>query len=147
MIEDVIIDPPKDDQIRIKMVSAGICASDGHFVWGTNKLSEWEGYDGPCVLGHEGAGIVESVGDKVNDIIPDDHVLTTFMPMCKDCSYCASSLTNICIKENIISLAAFHNKRLLSNGQQLKGLAGLGVYSEYVLLKSSQVVKVNICII
>lgn len=141
-VESVLIDVPKDDQVRIKMVSAGICASDAHFVWGTAKLNEWPGHDVPAVLGHEGAGIVESVGEKVTDLKVGDHVLTSFMPMCRDCPYCASPLTNMCAKENLIIVGAIPNKKL-ANGQDLKGLAGLGVYSEYVLVKKSQVVKVS----
>lgn len=143
VIEDVTIDAPKNGEVRVKMVSAGICASDAHFVWGTAKLNEWPGHDVPAVLGHEGAGIVESVGPDVTNLQPGDHVLTTFMPACRDCPYCASPLTNFCAKENLIALGAIPNKKLTKNGQNLIGLAGLGIYSQYSLLKLSQVVKIN----
>lgn len=143
IIEDVIVDAPTDDQVRIRMVSAGICASDAHFAWGQQKITEWKGHKTPAVLGHEGAGIVESVGPKVTSIKPGDHVLTSFMPQCKQCAYCANPLTNVCARENLLILGAMPNKKLKSSGQELCGLTGLGVYSEYVLLKLSQVVKIS----
>lgn len=125
------------------MASAGICASDAHFVWGTAKLNEWPGHDVPAVLGHEGAGIVESVGSDVSTLKPGDHVLTTFMPSCRKCPYCISPLTNFCATENLMALGAIPNKKLTKDGRNLIGLGGLGIYSQYSVLKLSQVVKVS----
>lgn len=143
VIEDVTIEAPKNGEVRIKMVSAGICASDAHFVWGTAKLNEWPGHDVPAVLGHEGAAIVESVGPDVTSLTAGDHVLTTFMPSCRQCPYCISPLTNFCATENLMALGATPNKKLTKDGRNLIGLAGLGIYSEYSVLKLSQVVKVS----
>ena len=124
------------------MISAGVCASDAHYVWGSAKFSDYQ-QTGPLVLGHEGAGVVEAIGDTVGDLTVGDHVLTTFMPMCNDCAYCSNPLTNLCAKQSLFELGIRPNKTLASNGSPLLGLAGLGVYSEYVLLDQSQVVKVN----
>lgn len=142
VVEEVIVAPPVDDQVRVRMVSAGICASDGHFAWGHSKLDEWPGHSAPIVLGHEGAGVVESVGEKVTSVKVGDHVLTTIIPACRDCSNCSSPLTNMCAKQSFAHLAFVPNKKLL-DGRDVKGMAGLGIFSEYALLRQSQVVKVK----
>lgn len=139
VVEKVMIAAPVDDQVRVRMVSAGICGSDGHFAFGHQKLSDWPGHSAPIVLGHEGAGVVESVGKKVTSVKVGDHVLTTIMPACRDCPNCSNPLTNLCASFG--HLAFVPNKKLL-DGTDVKGIAGLGVFSEYVLLLQSQIVKV-----
>lgn len=142
VIEEVLVDAPGNDQVRVKMVAAGICASDGHFVWGEQKLADFYGHKLPVVLGHEGSGIVESVGPNVTKVKPGDHVLLSFMAECQACPTCVSPHTNLCIRDNVKTLATTPNKTL-ANGTPLYALAGEGVFSEFVLLKASQVVKVN----
>ncbi len=149
VVESVVIEPPGPGEVRVKIVSAGVCAGDAHFVWGEAKMTEWPGHSTPAVLGHEGAGIVESVGVK-NDNEDDqlkvgDHVLTTCISLCRKCPVCQSGRCNICPNENLFVLAGKPNKKLqkTENEVPLKSFMGLGVFSEYVLLKRSQVVKVK----
>ena len=52
----------------------------------------------PCILGHEGAGIVESVGEGVTNVVPGDHVIPLFVPQCKECDFCKHPRTNLCQK-------------------------------------------------
>lgn len=142
VVEEVLIAPPTGDQVRIRMVSAGICASDGHLAWGEQFLADYPGHSTPIVLGHEGAGVVESIGEKVTSVQVGDHVLTTITPACRDCENCSSPLTNLCSTQSFLHLAYVPNKKLL-NGTDVKGIGGLGVYSEYTLLRQSQIVKIN----
>ena len=71
-VEEVELDPPKDHEVQVKMVAAGVCHSDYHLVTG-----ELPGYM-PMALGHEGAGIVEEVGSAVTNCKPGDHVVLSF---------------------------------------------------------------------
>ena len=149
VVESVVIEPPGPGEVRVKIVSAGVCAGDAHFVWGEAKMTEWPGHSTPEVLGHEGAGIVESMGvenDNEDDQLKvGDHVLTTCISLCRKCPVCQSGRCNICPNENLFVLAGKPNKKLqkTENDVPLKSFMGLGVFSEYVLLKRSQVVKVK----
>lgn len=140
-IEDVIIDPPGEDQIRVRIVAAGICASDGHLVWGQQTVKEFNSFL-PSVPGHEGSGVVESVGPNVTSFSPGDHVLAAFMPQCGNCAYCKNPHTNVCMKDDMFTMGTIANKKLL-DGTPVSGFGGLGVYSEYLLIKASQAVKVK----
>lgn len=130
------------------MISAGICASDSHIAWGhmqTNNL--------PMVLGHEGLALVESVGSAVKNIRAGDLVLSNIMSQCGKCEACQDKSINFCEVDGFMVPSARPNKQL-PDGTPVWGFCRLGVYSEYVLLQESQVVKidprlnkVNACII
>jgi len=155
VIEQVEIAPPGPEQVRIRMVSAGICASDGHFVWGQQLLAE-VGQSAPCIPGHEGAGIVESVGANVTSLKVGDHVLATFAPACGECNYCLSECdTNLCMKGPLMDPTFGAKPKLLKDDTiTVSAMGSLGVYSEYVLLHHLQALPIaaelnleNACII
>src|SRR5215469_4678345 len=89
-VEEVELDPPKDHEVQVKMVAAGICHSDYHIVVG--DLPAYL----PMALGHEGAGIVEEVGSGVTNCKPGDHVVLSFVPSCGHCYYCTRGHSNLC---------------------------------------------------
>jgi S-(hydroxymethyl)glutathione dehydrogenase/alcohol dehydrogenase len=89
-VEEVELDPPKDNEVQVRIVAAGICHSDYHIVAG--DLPAYL----PMALGHEGAGIVEEVGSKVTNCKPGDHVVLSFIPSCGTCRYCTSGHANLC---------------------------------------------------
>lgn len=89
-IEEVELDPPKDHEVLVRIVAAGICHSDYHLITG-----ELPGYF-PMALGHEGAGIVEAVGPNVTNCKLGDHVVLSFIPSCGTCPYCTSGHSNLC---------------------------------------------------
>jgi NDMA-dependent alcohol dehydrogenase len=89
-VEEVELDPPKDHEVQVKMVAAGVCHSDYHIVVG--DLPAYL----PMALGHEGAGIVEEVGPGVTNCKPGDHVVLSFIPSCGTCYYCTRGHTNLC---------------------------------------------------
>lgn len=137
------IEPPVGEQVRVRIISSGVCASDAHFVWGSQKYTDFPGWYLPAVLGHEAACIVESVGGDVFDLEAGDHVLTTFMPSCGQCGLCANPQTNMCTRDNLLTLGSIPNKKLAKDGTPLTGMAGLGVYAEFALLQRNQVVIVS----
>lgn len=89
-VEQVELDAPKEHEVQIRMVAAGICHSDYHIVAG--DLPSYL----PLALGHEGAGIVEAVGPNVTNCKVGDHVVLTFIPSCGTCRYCTSGHSNLC---------------------------------------------------
>jgi Zn-dependent alcohol dehydrogenase len=83
-IEEINLDGPKDGEVLIRYLYAGLCHSDLHVVLGdlAGRL--------PMVLGHEGAGIIEEVGPGVTRVAVGDHVVCSFIPNCGVCRYCAT---------------------------------------------------------
>ena len=87
---EVDVDPPKDHEVLVRMVASGLCHSDVHYNLGTHDTVL------PLCGGHEGGGIVEEVGRAVTSVRPGDHVVTSFIPSCGRCRYCASGRQNLC---------------------------------------------------
>ena len=119
-IETITVDPPEAGEVRVKMVSAGVCASDAHFVWGwqTEVKIDFEGH--PMVFGHEGAGIVESIGEGVTSVQPGDHVIVLWMPQCNTCPLCTNPRTNLCLTANFNN-TLFHNNETKETRMKLNG--------------------------
>lgn len=90
-IEDVEVGVPKDTEVRVKLLCTGVCHTD----WYTLSGKDPEGVF-PAILGHEGCGIIESVGCKVTSCKPGDVVIPLYIPECKKCKFCFSGKTNLC---------------------------------------------------
>ncbi|XP_021756506.1 alcohol dehydrogenase-like 7 [Chenopodium quinoa] len=93
VIEEVIVAPPKAHEVRIKIICASLCHTDVTF-W---KLKDFPGCY-PRILGHEAVGIVESVGEEVDEVVEGDYVLPVLIADCGDCKDCRSSESNLCSK-------------------------------------------------
>ena len=89
-IETVNLDPPKENELLVRIKAAGICHSDLHTLRGELRLKP------PLVLGHEGAGIVEAVGAGVTKVKPGDHILVNWLPSCQRCAACLRGQPNLC---------------------------------------------------
>ena len=90
VVEEVELDEPKSGEVLVKTGAAGICRSDYHFMKGEAKTIL------PTVLGHEGAGVVEKVGENVSMVKPGDHVILSFVPNCGRCHFCTIGRPNLC---------------------------------------------------
>ncbi len=90
VVEEVELDPPQRGEVQVKIAAAGVCHSDLHVMKG-----EWK-MDLPIVLGHEGAGVVEAVGEGVTRTRPGDHVILSWIPNCGHCHYCAIGRPELC---------------------------------------------------
>lgn len=84
------LDEPRDDEVLIRIEASGVCASDAHTRSGRIPSPL------PCVLGHEGAGIVERVGSRVTHVAPGDHVALSWMPSCGTCRHCVTGRPVLC---------------------------------------------------
>ena len=82
-VQEVDLAEPKAGEALVRLVACGVCHTDLYTASGADPT----GY-APCVLGHEGAGVVERVGEAVTLVRPGDHVITLFAPECGVCVHC-----------------------------------------------------------
>jgi Zn-dependent alcohol dehydrogenase len=90
-VEPVLLDPPRRDEVLVRVAAAGVCHSDLHLADGLLGEGRW-----PMVLGHEGAGVVEAVGEDVVHVTPGDHVAFCFVPSCGSCGPCRAGRPTLC---------------------------------------------------
>jgi S-(hydroxymethyl)glutathione dehydrogenase/alcohol dehydrogenase len=102
---DVELDEPRAHEVLVRMAASGLCHSDDHFATGDIAVGHL-----PFCGGHEGAGVIEAVGPGVRGLMPGDHVVTSFIPSCGRCRWCASGQQNLC-----------DNGALMLEGCQLDG--------------------------
>jgi len=92
VVQEVDLAEPKAAEVLVRLAACGVCHTDLYTASGADPT----GY-APCVLGHEGAGVVERVGEGVTLVSPGDHVITLFAPECGKCVHCLSGRTNRCV--------------------------------------------------
>lgn len=90
-VESVLLEPPRRGEVLVRVVAAGVCHSDVHLADGLLGAGRW-----PMVLGHEGAGVIEAVGEDVVDLAPGDHVAFCFVPACGACAACRAGRRTLC---------------------------------------------------
>ena len=90
-LESITVAPPKAHEVRIRILATGVCHTDAYTLSGADPEGVF-----PCILGHEGGGIVESVGENVTLVQPGDHVIPLYIPECGECKFCLSGKTNLC---------------------------------------------------
>jgi S-(hydroxymethyl)glutathione dehydrogenase / alcohol dehydrogenase len=91
-VEEVELAPPRDDEVLVRVAAAGVCHSDVRLADGELGIGRW-----PLVMGHEGAGVVESVGSAVTHVAPGDHVGFCIVPACRACTECSAGRFHLCI--------------------------------------------------
>ena len=136
-VVDVELDPPKVGEVLVRMKATGICHSDLSMINGTLRAKL------PSVLGHEGAGIVEQVGDAVTNVEPGDHVVLSFVPNCGHCYHCDRSEPFLCQKNKPHGGLLDGTSRVKLNGQEISVMSFLGNMAEYCVVPSVCVVAVD----
>jgi len=137
VIETVEVAPPKAGEVRIKMVATGVCHSDGSALAG--KLEDIF----PAILGHEGGGIVESVGEGVTTVKPGDHVVPVNIVRCEECSICKNPQTNMCRSGLLMKgVMTDGTTRFTCKGKPLYPFVRLGTFSEYTVVPEAAAVKI-----
>jgi len=139
-IHTLDLDPPRNREVQVRLVAAGLCHSDLHSVDGILQPRR------PIVMGHEGAGIVEAVGPDVTKVKPGDQVVCSFVPACGECRYCASGMSGMCdLSAHAISgdmpdgTFRFHDGKGRDYGQ----LCMLGTFAEFTTVSEHSVVRVD----
>lgn len=137
-IEDIRFDPPQANEVLVRMVACGVCHSDLSVVNGTVKMKL------PCVLGHEGAGIVEETGAGVTHVKKGDKVVLSWVNQCGECYYCRLGRPNLCeVGERINSTNRMPDgsTRLHKGEQALNVFSALGALAEYAVVPARAAVK------
>uniref|UniRef100_A0A3Q0S0C1 Enoyl reductase (ER) domain-containing protein n=1 Tax=Amphilophus citrinellus TaxID=61819 RepID=A0A3Q0S0C1_AMPCI len=139
VIEEIEVAPPQANEVRIKIVATAVCHSDlYHLFEGMNK----DGF--PTVLGHEAAGIVESVGPGVTEFQPGDKVIPIFLSQCQECHLCKNPKTNQCavawIHQETMSAV---ESRFTCKGKRVLQFMGTSTFSEYTVVHQMAVAKID----
>src|SRR5215510_12033356 len=137
-IESVEIDEPWGREVLVRTVATGVCHSDLHVVDGVGRFP----LDRPIVLGHEGAGVVEAVGEAVTSVRVGDHVVACLSGFCGTCPQCLSGHPNLCTG-GIVTRPESGPPRLSQNGQPLRQFIGISSYAEKMLLHENSIVRID----
>lgn len=141
VVQQVELAPPRAGEALVKVHACGVCHTDLYTASGVDP----SGY-APCVLGHEGAGVVEAVGDGVTLVQPGDHVITLFAPECGECVHCRSGKTNICLAIRDSQGKGYlpdGTTRLSRNGDPLRHFMGTSTFAEYTVMPEIALAKIH----
>ncbi len=139
---DVEVDEPHAGEVRVRMAASGVCHSDLSMQNGTLLTPT------PIVLGHEGAGVIEAVGDGVaaqSALAVGDHVVISWVPQCGSCYYCDRGQPELCEKTSMsVAMGCLLDgtTRLTSGGQPLRQMSAAGTFSELSVIPAVSAVKV-----
>lgn len=139
---EVDVAPPQKGEVRIRNKAVALCHTDAYTLGGADPEGKF-----PCVLGHEAAGIVESVGEGVTEFQVGDHVVPCYQAYCGDCKFCKRPNINMCV-----SVRDYTGRGVMKNddkprfqyqGQDLYHFMGCSSFSEYSVLHAESVAKVR----
>ncbi|XP_030500945.2 CYP enzymes assisting alcohol dehydrogenase [Cannabis sativa] len=139
-LEEIQVEAPKGNEVRLKMIYASICHTDIFFCTQGFPIPLF-----PRVPGHEGVGVVESIGEGVTSVKQGDLVIPTYMSECSECENCLSEKTNMCLKYplNISGLMPNNTSRMSVNGQMLYHAFSCSTWSEYTVVDANFVLKLD----
>src|SRR5215212_8731726 len=140
-IAEVDLAEPKAGEVLVRLVACGVCHTDLYTASGADP----SGY-APTVLGHEGGGIVEKVGDGVASVAPGDHVVTLFSPQCRECTHCRSARTNLCLAIREQQNQGFlpdGTTRLSRGGEPIRHFMGTSTFAEATVMPEIALAKIS----
>jgi S-(hydroxymethyl)glutathione dehydrogenase/alcohol dehydrogenase len=141
VVQEVDLAEPGPGEVLVRLVACGICHTDLYTASGADP----SGYS-PTVLGHEGAGVVERVGDRVTSVAPGDHVVTLFSPQCRECIHCLSPRTNLCLairEQQNQGYLPDGTTRLSRDGEPVRHFMGTSTFAEYTVMPEIALAKVD----
>ncbi|QID19633.1 S-(hydroxymethyl)glutathione dehydrogenase/class III alcohol dehydrogenase [Nitrogeniibacter mangrovi] len=140
-ITEVDVAPPKKGEVLVRIVATGVCHTDAFTLSGADPEGIF-----PSILGHEGGGIVEAVGEGVTSVAVGDHVIPLYTPECGECKFCKSGKTNLCQAIRATQgkgLMPDGTSRFSKDGETLFHYMGTSTFSEYTVLPEIAVAKIN----
>ena len=140
-IEDVDVAGPKAGEVLVQIVATGVCHTDAYTLSGKDPEGIF-----PSILGHEGAGIVQEVGEGVTSLKPGDHVIPLYTAECRQCKFCLSGKTNLCQAVRATQgqgLMPDSTSRFSLNGKLLHHYMGTSTFSEYTVVPEISLAKVS----
>jgi S-(hydroxymethyl)glutathione dehydrogenase/alcohol dehydrogenase len=140
-VQEVELAEPRAGEVLVRLVACGVCHTDLYSASGADP----SGY-APTVLGHEGAGVVESVGEGVGSLAPGDHVVTLFSPQCRECEHCLDPRTNLCMAiraEQNLGHLPDGSTRISREGEDVRHFMGCSTFAEYTVMPEIALAKIN----
>src|SRR5919206_643545 len=140
-VTEVELAEPKEGEVLVRLTACGVCHTDLYTASGADP----SGY-APTVLGHEGAGVVERVGEDVRDVAPGDHVVTLFSPQCRECAHCRDERTNLCLairEQQGLGHLPDGTTRLSRDGEPIRHFMGCSTFAEYTVMPEIALAKVS----
>ncbi|WP_316250581.1 S-(hydroxymethyl)glutathione dehydrogenase/class III alcohol dehydrogenase [Catenovulum sp. 2E275] len=140
-VEEVDLMLPKKGEVLIRVVATGVCHTDAYTLSGADPEGIF-----PTILGHEGGGIVEQVGEGVTSVEVGDHVIPLYTPECRECKFCLSGKTNLCQKIRATQgkgLMPDGTTRFYKDGQPIYHYMGCSTFAEHTVLPEISLAKVN----
>src|SRR5580692_1548964 len=141
VVQDVDLADPRRGEVLVRLVACGVCHTDMYTASGVDP----SGY-APTVLGHEGAGVVERLGDGVSLVREGDHVVTLFSPQCGECVHCVSPLTNLCVairEQQNLGYLPDGSTRLSRAGEPLRHFMGTSTFAEYTVMPEIALARIS----
>ncbi|MGH3137493.1 MAG: alcohol dehydrogenase catalytic domain-containing protein [Gaiellaceae bacterium] len=141
VVQELDLAEPRSGEVLVRLAACGVCHTDLYTASGADP----SGY-APCVLGHEGAGVVERVGADVAFLRSGDHVVTLFAPECGDCVHCRSGRTNRCVAirdQQGLGYLPDGTTRLSRGGEQMRHFMGTSTFAEYTVMPEIALAKVS----
>ena len=141
VVQELDLAEPRAGEVLVRVRACGVCHTDLYTASGADP----SGYI-PCVLGHEGAGVVEAVGDGVASLNPGDHVITLFSAECGECIHCTSGKTNLCLSVRDQQGKGFlpdGTSRLSRDGEPLRHFMGTSTFAEFTVMPEVSLAKVD----
>lgn len=140
-VQELELTEPRAGEVLVRLVACGVCHTDLYTASGADP----SGY-APAVLGHEGAGVVEAVGEGVGSVAPGDHVVTLFSPQCRECVHCVDDRTNLCMAiraEQNLGHLPDGTTRLRRDGEEVRHFMGCSTFAEYTVMPEIALAKID----
>lgn len=139
VVESIAVDPPKRGEVTVKLGACGVCHSDLSAITGTIALPL------PLVLGHEGAGVVEEVGEEVSGLAQGDHVVFSFIYMCGKCRFCVAGRPVLCLEQGRALTTPLEGTPRVRDaaGAPLNIFSGCGAMAEYATVSAENLIRID----
>src|SRR4051795_6369919 len=140
-VQEIDLAEPRAGEVLVRLHACGVCHTDLYTASGADP----SGY-APTVLGHEGAGIVERVGENVTSLQPGDRVGTLFSPQCRECIHCRSTRTNLCLairEQQNQGYLPDGTTRLNRDGDPVRHFMGTSTFAEATVMPEIALAKVS----
>jgi S-(hydroxymethyl)glutathione dehydrogenase/alcohol dehydrogenase len=139
-IDELELAPPQAGEVLVRLAASGVCHSDYHVIKG-----EWT-VETPIVLGHEGAGVVEAVGEGVSNVSEGDHVILSWVPYCGHCAYCLAGRPVLCSsapQTGFVGVMPDGTTRLSRDGQPVYSYCGTGTFGGRTVVAASAAIPIR----
>ena len=140
-VQELELAEPRAGEVLVRLEACGVCHTDLFTASGADP----SGYS-PTVLGHEGAGVVEAIGEGVRDLAVGDHVVTLFSPQCRECVHCLDPRTNLCLairEQQGLGFLPDGTTRLSRDGEPVRHFMGCSTFAEYTVMPEIALARVS----